>query len=231
MEGDFKGFSQETINFFTGLENNNTKDWFEEKRPVFDQYVLPEAQTFVLSMGHKLRQYAPEIVAIPKIDKAIFRLYRDVRFSKDKSPYKTHLGIFLWEGEGKKLDNPGFYFQLNSRSIFFGVGMHIMPKNVLEKYRDAVVDDKQGPALRKIIDKISRKNDAYQFGWKHYKRIPRGYDENHPNADLLLHNGLGFQIETVHPVTIHSENFLDHCYQIFSDMAPVHIWIKEMLRK
>ena len=104
----FNGFTKETFRFFRDLENNNTKEWFQENRTLYEKNVMEPAQEYVMEMGERLKSISPKIVAIPKTDKSIFRIYRDVRFSKDKTPYKTHLGIFFWEGPRKKLGNPGF---------------------------------------------------------------------------------------------------------------------------
>ena len=93
-ENRFNGFNRKTFKFFKDLEENNTREWFEEHRSIFEKNVMEPAQEFVMEMGERLKSISPKIVAIPKTDKSIFRIYRDVRFSKDKTPYKTHLGIF-----------------------------------------------------------------------------------------------------------------------------------------
>lgn len=88
-------FPFEAIKFLSKLKNNNNKEWFESHREEFISSVLEPAQEFVVVLGELLRTIVPEIISIPKIDKSIFRLHRDVRFGKDKSPYKTNLGILL----------------------------------------------------------------------------------------------------------------------------------------
>ncbi|GAG91663.1 unnamed protein product, partial [marine sediment metagenome] len=190
----FEGFSKQTINFFKDLKNNNSKQWFEKNREIFDNHVMLDSQLFVTAMGQKLEKIAPEIVAIPKTDKSIFRIHRDVRFSKDKSPYKTHLGMLFWEGPFKKMENPGFYFHIEPSKLFLAVGMHMMPKNILQMYRESVVHKLHGPALLMAIKNVE-KSDDYKLGWKKYKQTPRGFDDTHPNAEYLLYGGIGFQYE------------------------------------
>lgn len=230
MYSVFNGFSSQTIQFLSELENNNTKNWFEANRHIFDDYVISEAKNFVITMGQKLQDIAPGIVAIPKIDKSIFRLHRDVRFSKDKSPYKTHIGVFFWEGPGKKLENPGFYFHLEHNRLFLGVGLHMFPKHILSAYRDAVVDEKLGPELYKIIEDIN-KNKNYKLGWEKYKKTPRGYDDKHPNATYLLHGGLGFEYESIIPAELYSGKLLNLVYTVFKDMYPIHFWLLKMINR
>lgn len=222
----FNGFSKDTFKFLKGLEKNNTKDWFEEHRNVYEDKVLQPSLSFVSEMGEELIKLAPQIVAVPKIDKSIFRIYKDVRFSKDKTPYKTHIGIFFWEGKRKKLENPGFYLQLNKSSIFLAGGFYYIPKDLLKSYRDAVVDPGKGPELRKIINRIS-KNAQYSVSGDKYKRVPAGYDQDHKNADLLLYKGVHAYCEMPLPQEIYSSDFIQLCFKIFKDFAPLHKWMRE----
>ena len=106
----FPGFSKESVQFYKSLSKNNDKRWFEEHKADYEQFVLAPAREFVVVLGEKLRKIAPQIHAEPKINQSIFRIYRDTRFSRDKSPYKTNLGIWLWEGVGKRMECSGFYF-------------------------------------------------------------------------------------------------------------------------
>lgn len=225
----FNGFTKSTFKFFKDLENNNTREWFEDNRVVFEKHVMNPAQEFIMEMGELLKPICPKIVAVPKVDKSIFRIYRDVRFSKDKTPYKTHLGIFLWEGPRKKLGNPGFYLQLDKSQILIAGGLYQLPSELAKSYRDAVSDSKIGPEIAKIIKKIT-KNSSYKLGGNHYKRIPRGYDPDNPNSDLLLHNGLYAYHEGPIPEEVHSRDFLDYSFKVFNDMLPLHSWIRDNVK-
>lgn len=228
-ERKFGGFTKETFGFLKELELNNTREWFEEHRCVFDDHVLGPAQDFVVEMGDRLKTISPRISAIPQTDKSIFRLYRDTRFSKDKTPYKTHIGILFWEGPGKKLENSGYYLQLNKSSIFLGAGMYCFPQQKLRPFRDSVVDGRKGKGLGKIIKAIAA-NPSYRIGGQHYKRVPAGYDPGHPKADLLLHNGLYAYYESSLPGEIYSSRFVDYCFGIFRDMSPLHKWLRDLIK-
>lgn len=222
----FAGFSKLTIKFFKDLENNNRRDWFEDHRDTFEKYVMSPAQEFVMQMGELLKPMCPKIVANPKVDKSIFRIYRDVRFSKDKTPYKTHLGIFLWEGPRKKLGNPGFYLQLDKSKILIAGGLYQLPRELMKPYRDAVSDSKKGAEVSEIIKKIV-KNSSYKLGGTHYKRVPKGYAADSTNADLLLHNGLYLYHEGALPKEVYSADFLDYSLSVFKDIMPLHNWIRD----
>ncbi|MEE8045002.1 MAG: DUF2461 domain-containing protein [Thermodesulfobacteriota bacterium] len=225
-EQGFHGFTKATFKFFKDLEKSNTKKWFEENRKIYEKNVLEPAQEFVMEMGERLKSISPKIVAIPKTDKSIFRIYRDMRFSKDKTPYKTHLGIFFWEGPKKKLGNPGYYLQLDKSSILIAGGLYSLPNDIVKTYRDAISDSKKGKEIAKILKKIT-KNPSYQLGGMHYKRVPRGYDSENPNVDLLLHNGLYIYYEGPIPKEVYSRDFLDYSFGIFKDMLPLHNWLKD----
>jgi uncharacterized protein (TIGR02453 family) len=224
----FNGFSKETLSFLTNLERNNEKKWFEANRQIFDQHVMADAELFVLDLGERLREFAPQINAIPKTDKSIFRIYRDIRFSKDKRQYKSHLALLFWEGSGKKMESPGFYFHLEPKRLFLAAGMHIFTPSQLSAYRDAVVDDKHGAMLEKIINMIRSKGD-YQLGWKKYKKVPRGYAADHPRAELLLYGGVGFSLDISVPKELMNQQAVEYCYKVYKDLSPIHVWLSETI--
>ena len=148
----FNGFFPETLNFYTELAAHNNKSWFETHRSDYEDYVLEPSRDFVVAVGERLRQLAPNVMADPRVNKSIFRIYRDTRFSKDKTPYKTHLALWFPINQGgAKFDQPGYYFHLEPGNLMLGAGNHGFSKPILRAYRDAVVDPKQGPSLAKAI--------------------------------------------------------------------------------
>jgi uncharacterized protein (TIGR02453 family) len=179
--------------FLWKLKRNNNKEWFEAHREEFKSVVLEPAQEFVIVLGELLRTFVPGIIAIPKIDKSIFRLHRDVRFSKDKSPYKTNIGILFWEGERKKMECSGFYFHAEPDYIFLGAGLYMFPDNLLKKYREVLYNPDKAKEIDTIVKKLKKK--GYILGGKSFKRVPKGYDPEYPYSDYLLHNGIYFSEE------------------------------------
>jgi uncharacterized protein (TIGR02453 family) len=178
-------------------------------------------------MGEKLLKIAPGVNAIPKINQSLFKINRDVRFSKDKSPYKTYMGIWLWEGGRKRMESSGFYLHVENKNLLIGVGIKMFPKPILDRYRQAVVDNKQGAALKSAVKKIRDK--GYLIDGKHYKKIPRGFDSGHPNGEYLLYNGLSARIEEKVPDAFYSEAILDYAYAHYKNMLPLHRWLKKSL--
>ena len=226
----FHGFPREAPKFYEDLTYNNNRDWFNEHKDIYKEYVLAPAQAFVLAMGERLRALAPDVVADTRTTGAgsIFRIYRDTRFTRDKTPYKTFLGIFFWEGSRKKTENSGFYFHLEQSRLMLAAGIHVFPRPLLDVYRDAVVDPQHGPALVRAVEEITSRG-AYEIGGRYYKRVPRGYDPGHENAAYLVHNGLSASIEGDVPEELFTEQCLDYCFERFEDMAPIHRWLRTIM--
>jgi hypothetical protein len=201
----FNGFPRELIQFYQGLSRNNDKSWFNEHKDMYRRHVIAPAQAFVVSMGERLRMLSPGIVADTRASGAgsIFRIYRDLRFSKDKQPYKN---------------------------LMLGVGMHTFPRPLLETYRDSVVHREHGVVLAQAMEQVSARG-PYPAGGRHYKRSPAGYDADHKNADVLLHNGLYASTESPIPEELFSESILDYCFDRFEDMASIHHWLVAMMER
>ena len=228
MADGFSGFPRECFRFYRELAKNNNKQWFEQHKGDYESHVLDPARRFVLAMGERLARLSPGINADPRVDRSIFRIYRDVRFSGDKRPFKTNLGIWLWEGNGKRMESSGYYVMMEPDSILLGVGMYMFPKEYLKDYRDSVVHPKHGAALARAMQAVKKKGN-YDIGGEFYKKIPRGYPADHKNAPLLLHNGLWAGLEAKVPKEAYTPGFVDYCYRHFANLYPVHAWLCDML--
>lgn len=225
----FSGFPRECVQFLLELKQNNDRAWFESNKLRYEEFLLAPAREFVGTMGERLKKIAPDVQAIPQIDRSIFRIYRDVRFSKDKSPFKTHLGIWLWEGPGKKMENSGFYFQVDPPSMMVASGIYIFPKHLLKAYREAVDDPELSADLRAAIDEVKQYPELWISG-EHYKRVPRGYDPEHENKDLLLYNGLTVGFEDVIPDAFYKPELIDYCATWYERMLPIHHWLLQLTK-
>lgn len=220
----FSGFPSECLAFYRKLAKNNSKLWFEKHRADYEKQVLDPARRFVESMGDLLRRITPEIHAEPLVDRSIFRIYRDVRFSRDKRPFKTNLALWFWEGTGPRMECSGYYVNIEPDSIMLGVGMYQFPKHMLKEYRDSVIHPKYGPLLTDVLSDVNDKK-RYELGGRHYKKTPRGYPADHVHSDLLLFNGLWAGIEMPVPRELFSRDLVRFCCKIFKDLAPLHNWL------
>ncbi len=224
----FSGFSKDTVRFFSGLKRNNNREWFEKNRETYESQVMAPAKLFVEAMGPRLKKIAPGIVAVPKVNKSIFRLNRDTRFSLDPTPYKTNLGIYFWDAARPKMESAGFYFQLEPPDLMFGGGMYMIPDTLLGKFRRDLVDPKSGAEIRKIVGAL-RALPGYTVEGTHYKRVPAGFDPNHPNAELLKHKGLYGGIETKIPEEFYSAAFIDYAFKRFAPLLALHRWLLKLI--
>lgn len=219
-------FPQSTIKFLTALSKNNNKEWFEKNRFRYDFELLQPAIQFVIDLGEELQKLSPNIIAIPKVDKSIFRLHRDVRFSKDKSPYKTNLGLYFWEGSGKKMECSGLYFHIEPKLFFLGAGMYQFTKDQLKKYRDVVSNPDKGKELSDLVKKLL-KNKKYQLGGKTYKKTPRGFDPDYTFNELLLHSGFYVFYESKDFSELTKKDPVSFSYKLFKEMYFIHKWFVE----
>lgn len=226
MKAKIISFPQSTIDFLVKLSKNNSKEWFEVNRERFNADFLAPALQFVIDMGEKLSALSPNINAIPKIDKSIFRLHRDVRFSKDKSPFKTNMGLYFWEGRGKKMECSGFYFHIEPKHFFLGAGMYLFTKDQLTKYREIVSDTEKAKRLNEIISKLLKKKN-FKLGGKTFKRTPRGFDPEYKYSDLLLHSGLYIYYQSNSFDEMTKNNPVDFSFELFKEMFPLHKWCVE----
>ena len=191
--------------------------------------MLEPSRSFVTEVGKKLKSIVPNIQAIPIANKSLFRINRDIRFSKDKSPYKTHMGIYLWEGVRKKrMECSGFYLHYENGEIFLGSGLHIFPRDILTAFRDAVAQKSKAKDLLDIIDEVSNHPEITVSG-EHYKKIPVGYEAVEENERLLKHNGLFASIEPAMPDAFNTRDFVDFCFERYRLMLPIHRWIADNL--
>lgn len=226
----FRGFPRECPRFYEELKRNNDKAWFERQRGAYESQVLTPARRFIVALGARLKKIAPGIHADPRTDRSIFRIHRDTRFSREKLPYKTHLGLWFWEGSGPRMECSGFYFHLEPPNLLLGAGIYMIPKYALTPYREAVVEKRRGAALQSAARKVLAVKGC-TIGGVHYKRTPRGFDPGHPNADFLRHNGLWAGVEQKIPREFYSARLIEYCHERCKAMAPLHRWIHTLMEE
>ena len=177
---------KEAIAFFKGLEANNSKAWFDVHRDDYLEHVLEPLKFLVMALGAAFTRKIPGIVADPRVNGSIFRINRDTRFSRDKSPYKTQAGVYLWIGPGEKLACPGFYFEIGPRHVSLGSGTYMFADSAIGAYRRYVSE--KGNRLATAIRKAEKA--GFELGGEKLKRVPSGFDPAHKHAELLKHKGL-----------------------------------------
>ncbi len=220
----FAGFTPQTLAFFRQLKRNNDRAWFNAHKDEYTRWVLEPARAFVIEMGRALSRICPGLVTDAGPNGSIFRIYRDTRFSSDKTPYKTHLGIYFWQAGAKKLDHPGFYFELDDDGMGLYAGWYIFPPEVLKDYRQAVADERLGHALLAARRRVEKA--GLTLGGQSYKRVPRGFDVDEARGQLLRHSGLYTQLECGRPKELFSRSLVAHCARRWKLAMPIHQWLQ-----
>lgn len=227
----FSGFPLEGLQFLEELTSNNNRDWFEAHRTAYQTYLIKPAQAFVVALGQRLQTLSPGITYDTRTSGvgSILRIHRDVRFSADKSPYKTNLGVLFWQGKRRRVENPGFLFHMDAFNGAMFAGVYTFPKPLLDIYRSAVVDSHLGPELTTAIITV-RNSGEYAIGGAHYKRVPRGYDPAHERADLLAYNGLYATSPHIAPDRLTQPDLVDLCFTHCHNMLALQQWLVKLYR-
>jgi uncharacterized protein (TIGR02453 family) len=226
-ENTFEGFPADTLAFLSELSENNEKTWFDANKQRYRNDVIANVPAFVATLGERLQDgISPGIVYDTRTNGAgsMMRIYRDVRFSRDKTPYKTNIAFAFWEGQRKKMENPSFGFQFGTSGTGLYGGVWGFPKDMIDKYRAAVLDDKLGPELEAVIAEVEAAGD-YTISGDLYKRVPRGYDTDHPRAELLKYKGLHASSSQFDIQIVTTPELVDVCYEQCKAMAPLQQWL------
>ena len=222
----FDGFPEEGLQYLRDIEVNNNKEWFQENRGTYDAALMAPAQDFVAALGSRLQEIEPAIVFDTRTDGrgVLMRFYRDTRFSKDKSPYKTNIAGMFTDGQGKKTERPAYGFHMGADSIELMAGMFKFSKPQLAAYREAVADEQSGEELVEILRALGEAGE-YHLSGEQYKRVPAGFEADHPRADLLRYAGFYAYPTAVEGTYLTSPELVDICMDHFSEMAAVYNWL------
>ena len=178
-------FGPELFAFLRALGENNNREWFQANKKRFERDVRDPMLRFITDFGPHLDRISTRFVADPRPNGgSLFRIYRDVRFSKDKRPYKTNIGAHFRHQAGKDAHAPGFYVHLEAGEVFAGSGIWHPDAPALTKIRDAIVDDPKG-WRRATSAKVLGAGGT--LSGESLKRPPRGYDPDHPLIEDLKH--------------------------------------------
>jgi uncharacterized protein (TIGR02453 family) len=176
-------FTPELFRWLRKLKRNNDRQWFQAQKETYIEVVRDPLLRFIADVGPRLDRISPRFVADPRpTGGSMFRIYRDTRFSRDKSPYKTHAAAQFRHEAGKDVHAPGFYLHLSPGDVFIGGGIWHPDGKTLTAIRERLVDD---PAVwKKAISGRAFKRD-FELGGDSLKRPPRGFDPDHPMVEDL----------------------------------------------
>jgi len=219
----FTGFADRDARFFKALVKHQDRDWFAAHRDEYEEGWLAPMKALLAEVRTKLvPRYAHEEIAAPKV----FRIHRDVRFSKDKSPYKTHIGGYLGiAGSGAGPSGAAaLYVHVAPDELFVAAGQYMMDGESLKRFRAAVDDAKRGPGLTQLLAPLTRAGFGID-SHEQTQRVPRGYDPDHPRADLLRRQGLIAMFPTPDRALLTSPKLVDWLTTNAKKAIPLVEWL------
>ena len=210
-------FSPASFDFLTRLNANNTRDWFDLHKQEYEDAVRNPALDFIAAMADDIEAISPHFLAVPrKVGGSLMRVYRDVRFGRDKRPFKTNIGIQFRHFQGKDVHAPGFYVHLEPKECFLGVGIWHPDAPALGRIRTAIAENS---AAWVKVSRDRKFSKTYELAGDSLANAPRGYAKDHPlladlkRKDFIAIAGFGSRLAT-------SANFKPEVVKSFRSAVP-----------
>ena len=204
----FAGFPVAALDFYDDLEVDNTRAYWEKHKDVYTESVKAPMAALCAAL-------APEFG-----EAKVFRPYRDVRFAKDKTPFKTHQGAFVPAGPAT-----GWYVEVSARGVRTGAGFYEASSPRLASIRAAIDDDRRGPELERLLAGLTA--DGWDVGGERLKTSPRGYPADHPRIGLLRHKSMTVGRSHGFEPVVHTPELLDVVRDDWRALRPFVEWVAE----
>jgi uncharacterized protein (TIGR02453 family) len=204
----FEGFPEAALDFYEDLEMDNTRSFWTAHKEMYETSVRAP-------MVALLAELEPEFGTAK-----VYRPYRDVRYAKDKTPYKTHQGGFVACGE-----STGWYVQVDARGVFIGVGCYAMSREALGRMRDAIVDERRGRNLEALVAGLT--DTGWTVTGDRLKTTPRGYDPQHPRIELLRYKAIHATRSYGFDPVIHTSELRDRIAEHWRAGQPLVAWLAD----
>jgi len=211
-------FTRKTISFLKELNQNNNKIWFDENRQRYEDEVRTPALNYIESMDqHMAKISAHFVVSAKKVGGSLMRVHKDIRFSKDKTPYKTNVGIQFRHARGKDVHAPGFYLHIEPGEAFLAAGIWRPESSTLKNVRTLI--DEYPKEWKKLTNKLTGKNN-FKFGGESLKRPPKGFQAEHPLIDDLKRKDF-IAVHNLKISTVYAKDFNKQTASLFKSVAPL----------
>ena len=220
----FNGFPKEGLEFLSSIIINNSKEWLDAHKDEYEKYIVTPNVAYVEEMGEHLQVLVPNIHAIPKVNKSLFRIYRDARFHR-LDPIKERIGIIFWQGTTHRMQSSSFYMHYDPFEVFVAVGIRNFKPPLLASYREYIKNDTKRAELHQIFEHLKEK--GYSIGEPKYKRFPRGFEDFEDRAFAYLAKyGSIYAYSAFKPTkTFHSSKIITKNFKIYEDMYDLHQWV------
>ena len=208
----FTGFGERVVDFYEGLEADNSKAYWQDHRELYEQDVRAPMEALLAVLAGEFGEFG---------EGKVFRPYRDVRFARDKTPYKTHCGGVVERGRG----GGAYYVQVGADGLMVGGGGFHLQADQLARYREAVDEDRRGEELRQLVDTLAK--GEWEIKGDRLSTRPRGYPADHPRMDLLRHRSLYVVRRWPPDDTLHETACLDRVRDAWRELRPLNEWMAD----
>ena len=219
-------FTSESLRFLRALKRNNRREWFAAHRDDYEAHVRQPMIAVITRLADDFRQFGPELVANPKT--SMYRIYRDIRFSENKAPYKTHVAANFPTRGLPKHEGAGLYFHLSPDEVWIGGGMYAPQPPQLHAVREHIAANSR--RLRRLVESPAFRRDVGTLEGERLQRVPRGFSKDHEAAEYLKFRqflaGRGFE-----PVLATSPKFYTRLLTVFKQVVPIMRFLNEPLTK
>jgi uncharacterized protein (TIGR02453 family) len=212
-----------TLNFLSQLAANNTREWFAAHKTDYEEAKM-DVEHFATRLIAGISQFDKTIAGLEPKD-CMFRIYRDARFSHDKSPYKTNFGVIAQRG-GKRSQYAAYYVHIEPDNLFLSGGIYMLTPNVLKTLRRAIDTDFE--SFRQIIDSKSFKQYFTVMSDKKLVKVPPGFDKTSPAAEYLRHSNW-YVMYPIVAADICSPDFVDKTLQVFKALHPLNAFFNQAI--
>ena len=213
----FEGFPREGIAFMKRLKRNNNRTWFEKHKNEYESFVKLPMQSLIAALQPHFQKFGPEFDVNPK--RSLFRIYRDVRFSKDKTPYKTHAAAhFVLRGKPKGVEGSGYYLHIEPGEVYLGGGIYMPDGDQLKKIRRSIAD--HSDQFLGILHQTRFKKEFGKLEGEKLHRVPQGYEADHPMAEWLKQKQFFVWVEWPESKCM-KKDFVDEVARVYEAAAPL----------
>ncbi|HET7870951.1 MAG TPA: DUF2461 domain-containing protein [Terriglobales bacterium] len=215
MNSSFPGFSPDALSFLRALKRNNRREWFQPRKEKYESLIKLPMMELVECLNQELARFAPQYITAPQ--KSVYRIYRDTRFSKDKTPYKTHISAIFPRSNAVKREGAVFYFHFTEKELLIFGGVYSPDRDELLAYRTLIQESHE--ELAEILRKPKLRRAFGELQGEQLSRVPKGFPVDHP-AEALLRQRQWYLENTIDAKTICSRELPQELAKRFELMAP-----------
>ncbi len=221
----FDGFSKDGIELLKEIAACNTKEYFLSQEERYKREILQPNRAYIKQMGEYLQILEPNLHAEPKVNRSLFKIYRDSRFHLDR-PIKEKIGIIIWQGGGHRMQSSSFYMHYAPDGYFVAAGIRWFKPPLLKTYREYLQKEERREALHTILQTLKQK--GYSLPEPKYKRYPSGCKADETYSYLYLHDSMYAYKKKPLNKTFFSRKIVNSNFKIYQDMFDLHQWVYMM---